>query len=88
MAENLTEYCSLSLHRFINSFKKHGFFLIAACPVECEAYSSGVSRSGKKSLLCALCASSEAGGEYILTYLRSKSGTILTKREGLMADKY
>jgi hypothetical protein len=53
-------------------FKKHGFFLIA------------VSRSGKKSLLCVLCASSEAGGEYILTSLHSKAGTISLKREGLM----
>jgi hypothetical protein len=52
-------------------FKKHGFFLIA------------ISRSGKKSLLCALCASSEAGGECILTYLHSKAGTI-SIAEGLI----
>jgi len=33
------------------------------CPVECGAYSSGVSRKGKNVFLCDLCASSEAGSE-------------------------
>ena len=58
-----------------------------ACPVEClpcemrslflrgEAYSSGVSEKQKIQKLCALCVSSEAGGEYKLTYLHSKAST-------------
>jgi hypothetical protein len=34
------------------------FWPMVACPVECEAYSSGVSPSAKKEIsLCALCAS-------------------------------
>jgi hypothetical protein len=34
-------------------------------------------------ILCVLCASSEAGGEYKLTYLHSKAGTF-SLAEGLM----
>jgi hypothetical protein len=39
--------------------------------------------NGKIIILCVLCASSEAGGEYKLTYLHSKAGTF-SFAEGLM----
>jgi hypothetical protein len=39
--------------------------------------------NGKIIILCALCVSSEAGGEYKLTYLHSKAGTF-GLAEGLM----
>jgi len=54
------------------------------CPVKSESYLTGVNGNEKIIILCALCASSEAGGEYKLTSLHSKAGTIPPKREGLM----
>jgi hypothetical protein len=39
--------------------------------------------NGKTIILCVLCDSSEAGGEYKLTYLHSKAGTF-NLAEGLM----
>jgi hypothetical protein len=39
--------------------------------------------NGKFIILCVLCGSSEAGGEYKLTYLHSKAGTF-SLAEGLM----
>jgi hypothetical protein len=39
--------------------------------------------NGKIIILCDLCASSEAGGEYKLTYLHSKAGTF-SSAEGLI----
>ena len=53
---------------------------IAGIPVPLK---SGVNGNGKIIILCALCASSEAGGEYKLTYLHSKAGTF-SSAEGLI----
>jgi len=44
---------------------------------------SGINGNGKIIILCVLCASSEAGGEYKLKYLHSKAGT-LSLAEALM----
>jgi len=39
------------------------FLFWCPCPVECEAYSSGVTRKENIFSLCELCVSSETGGE-------------------------
>jgi hypothetical protein len=52
------------------------------CRRPCPA-TSGVNGNGKIIILCVLCASSEAGGEYKLTYLHSKARTF-SSAEGLI----
>jgi hypothetical protein len=52
------------------------------CRRPCPA-SNGVNGNGKIIILCVLCDSSEAGGEYKLTYLHSKAWTI-SIAEGLI----
>ena len=49
--------------------RKH-ILLCLPCPVECEAYSSGVSRENIF-FLCELCVLSEAGGEKILPLIKN-----------------
>jgi len=61
------------------------YHALLCCSISCLVlfHCRPLNGNGKIIILCALCALSEAGGEYKLTYLHSKAGTF-SLAEGFM----